>query len=410
VIKILIVDDNADKISNIKELILRFKEISPDDIKTAPASNEAKRIIAEYQFDLLILDLMLPENFGDNPKDTVGIDLLNELKLNPNTIPPFHVIGLTAFSELNVKYSKEFKDYLWSLITYDNTTNNWSIQLENKISYLIHSKKEINNPSNIKYNYDVAIITALISPELDKILAIDANWSLCPFQNDSTEYHIGFIDIGTKRIKLVAASAAQMGMCAASTLSMKMINCFRPKYIFMSGIAAGIRGEGNFGDILVADQVWDAASGKLKTTEKGKNVFLPDYKCKTLNSDIREELVNLASKRTYLDEIKNSWPANKPQSSLNMHIGPMASIPAVIQNKKYIDELKKHSRKLIGIEMESYGMFYSADHCTKPKPIPVSIKSICDFADSEKNDIYQDYAAYTSANFIFNYLTNHLFK
>ena len=54
--------------------------------------------------------------------------------------------------------------------------------------------------------------------------------------------------------------------------------------------------------------------------------------------------------------------------------------------------------------METYGVLYAANHCTKPRPIAFSIKSVCDFADSKKNDNYQNYAAHTSANVLYEFL------
>jgi nucleoside phosphorylase len=54
-------------------------------------------------------------------------------------------------------------------------------------------------------------------------------------------------------------------------------------------------------------------------------------------------------------------------------------------------------RKLLGIEMESYGVLAAAEESPRPQPIAFAIKSVCDFADLEKSDSFQHYAAYTSA-------------
>ena len=76
----------------------------------------------------------------------------------------------------------------------------------------------------------------------------------------------------------------------------------------------------------------------------------------------------------------------------------MTSVPAVIASEKKIAELKVHARKLIGLEMESYGMFYAAEHAHHLKPVfTVSFKSASDLADKDKTDKYQAYASYTSA-------------
>jgi len=48
--------------------------------------------------------------------------------------------------------------------------------------------------------------------------------------------------------------------------------------------------------------------------------------------------------------------------------------------------------------MEVYGLYAAAAMTGTPRCTPIAIKSVCDFANSEKNDSFQAYAAYTSAN------------
>lgn len=49
--------------------------------------------------------------------------------------------------------------------------------------------------------------------------------------------------------------------------------------------------------------------------------------------------------------------------------------------------------------MESYAVVYAAYHANAPKPVPIIIKSVCDFANSEKSDDYQRLAAYSSCEY-----------
>ena len=86
---------------------------------------------------------------------------------------------------------------------------------------------------------------------------------------------------------------------------------------------------------------------------------------------------------------------------MQVHIGPMASVPAVTARKEEIAQIKDHARKIIGIEMESYGVFYAAANGINPRPkFCASFKSVSDFADVAKADDYQEYASYTSAAFL----------
>ena len=66
-IKVLIVDDNDyDKTQVIIKLLKEFKEISENDIIEVKDTSSAKRILKEEKIDLLILDIKIPINNGDD--------------------------------------------------------------------------------------------------------------------------------------------------------------------------------------------------------------------------------------------------------------------------------------------------------------------------------------------------------
>lgn len=410
-LRILLVDDNPDKIANIKALLLEIPEINNNDISVAvDTRSAAERLTEDDYYDILLLDLFLPCEFGDTPRAENGIDFLNEIEIDEDKKLPFHIIGITGHVDQIENYEGNFKKSLWHLIEYKEGEEDWRSILRNKIEYLIKSKNQIQNQLISKLNIDVCIITALREPELAHVLKLDIDWKDKTYDNDDmTLYHIGTIKISqNKSIRVAAAAAPQMGSCAAAVLSMKLIHKFRPKYIVMCGISAGIEGEVEMGDVLINEEVWDGASGKIATNDDGEKVFLPDPRHKTLSENLKERLLDLKMSRKYLDDIRNRYTSKKPPGILNIHVGPMASVPAVIQNNTHIEEIKSHSRKLIGIEMETYGVFYSAAHCSDPKPIPISFKSVCDFANEEKNNFWQDYASYTSAQYMFEIITKEL--
>lgn len=170
---------------------------------------------------------------------------------------------------------------------------------------------------------------------------------------------------------------------------------FQPKYFFMVGIAAGVEGKNNFGDILVAENTWDWGSGK-STLIEGKPYFAPDQTQVTLDESIAAKLKFLKSDQTKFDEIKNNYNNKTPSTSLKMHIGPIATGSSVVENDAIIHEIKNYQRKLIGVEMEIYGVLLATKYSTKPSPIGICIKSVCDFGNTQKNDEWQHYAAYTS--------------
>ncbi len=46
-----------------------------------------------------------------------------------------------------------------------------------------------------------------------------------------------------------------------------------------------------------------------------------------------------------------------------------------------------------------YGVMSAVEYAKSPQPTAIIIKSVCDFADKNKNDDWQKYASYTSAAF-----------
>lgn len=110
-----------------------------------------------------------------------------------------------------------------------------------------------------------------------------------------------------------------------------------------------------------------------------------------------------------LAQIKRGFNGNKPTSELKIKIGPIVSVPYVVQNEDEFVSFKDNQRKLIGLEMNLSGFFYSACNTVNPKPIPIVIKSVCaNFGDSHKGDNYQIYAAFTSAHFMYEFVLEEL--
>ena len=72
-ISILIVDDNSHKIAAIKEVLLEFIEIPKSNILISVDTNSARLHVEKNKFDLLILDLVLPNEFGDKESPENGI-------------------------------------------------------------------------------------------------------------------------------------------------------------------------------------------------------------------------------------------------------------------------------------------------------------------------------------------------
>jgi nucleoside phosphorylase len=185
-----------------------------------------------------------------------------------------------------------------------------------------------------------------------------------------------------------------MGMTAAAVTAMKVIHRFRPRYLIMVGIAAGVVKEEledqMYGDVVVPDVIWNYSSGKFVSMDKaeikyGDMGFLP----RSTAVCIPEELLPIL--RT---------AAASPNNPCHVYIGPMACGSTVVANRQLLEkQIYTQYHNTAGLDMESYAVVYAANNADDPKPLPIIAKSVCDFADSEKSDDYQNFAAYSSCEF-----------
>jgi len=70
--------------------------------------------------------------------------------------------------------------------------------------------------------------------------------------------------------------------------------------------------------------------------------------------------------------------------------------------------IKTQHRQLLGIEMETYAVFAAAEECFTPRPLTFSLKSVVDFADSNKDDRFRKYASFTSAQTLKHFVEKYL--
>lgn len=263
------------------------------------------------------------------------------------------------------------------------------------------SGRKIDPPST---SFDIVIITALHDTEFEALKELPVTFNPYNVSGDSTKYLEG--QIGNKTVLL--ATDDRMGIAAATCLSTKVIAKFSPSYLIMAGIAAGVKDKKkNYGDILIANFTWNYESGKYRYNQKTrKTVFEPNPEQIELDATIVHLINDLKSDPSILQIIHNSFketPSNlKPKTVLNIFLGAIASGSAVLADKNKIDSIKESNRKLIGIDMETFGVYYAAQKFSyNNKTKAISIKSISDFADYRKNDKFRKFAAFTSAMFIY---------
>lgn len=402
--KVLIVDDSVEKTSAILALLTQQCNIERDDIVTTQTAVDAKRELRNVDFDLLILDILIPVRIEEEPRVNVSVDLLNEIYAEQRLRKPKYIVGLTAYEESKAEVEQHFRERLWTVLYYDPTSVDWLTSIRNSVIYL---DERLNQPSKINYDVDLCVITALLDPEETAVTKLPWNWQPPEPLDSSLFFRRGRIESGTGNHSVVLAHAPRMGMVSTALTSAKLIEKFRPRFLVMVGICAAYEGKANIGDVLVADPSWDYQSGK-RVREHDTASFEIDPHQLPIPGFVRTRFEQLKNDHHLWSEIKNEWQGTQPETELKLHIGPVASGSAVLDDGQVMLEIKAQHRKLLGVEMEIYGMFAAAEAAGSPRPTPIALKSVCDFGNGTKDDALQRYAAYTSAQALKVFVERHL--
>lgn len=399
--KILFVDDESKKLKRLYSIISEIDGIRYDDLEKVLDLKSAKNKMLCICYDLVILDLKiseyLVEDSEDDESEIAGLEFIDEILGTDSIRTPHEIVILTEYDRLQQKCAELGKDLEFQVLKYDEQSTEWENIIQSKVRYHLNYEKSLKLFSN-QLKCDVAIICT-VDVELDAVKRVFEEKKLHRknFINDPNNYYELEIDKTDKKIRVVIAQQREMGMSAAATLTQSVIFHYKPSYVIMVGIAAGIGDEKNLGDIIVATEVWNYSSGKYITDENGKISFSPDPKHIALNPNIESIM-----QRDYSDvlyHIRKDWNGDI-STDLKLVLGPLACGTAVVGNSEIVDDMiKKHSRKTVGLDMESYGVFFASNYGLNNSVMPICLKSISDFADEHKGNDFQKYASYTSTRF-----------
>lgn len=242
--------------------------------------------------------------------------------------------------------------------------------------------------------YETAVALVLVTDTEEAAAKHMYPWTERRFPDDEQVYYEAEFTRNGVRRRVVYARQDEMGMTAGAVLSMKLIERYRPEYLIMVGIAAGVaqaeQEEQIYGDVIVADVIWNYSVGKFVPRERaeiqyGDVGFIP-----------RPRLLEMPdSVRPYVEAA-----AHSEENQCHVYIGPMACGTTVVANREILDkQVRSQVRHTAGLDMESYAIAYAAAHASQPRPTSLIIKSVCDYADAHKSDQYQKFAAFTSCEF-----------
>lgn len=407
-IKILIMDDNADKINRIISVLTGMCMVSANNIDIARSLNSGRKKLSENFYDLLLLDLVLPIDDDEPIEPGKSENFIDELSRIGRFKKPVYVIGLSQYEDKVVANTVKYENKLWKLIHYNLQKDDWEQILQNAVEAILSTKEQLLTSLLNKNKYDIGIVCAL-SEEFEQMKkASRLEWKKVNVKGISNDFFAANLrtEVG-HTLKIIAARNNMPGMQAASVMASCMFSLFNIESLFMTGICAGFKKEGedsiDFGDIFIAESEYDYGSGKLCESEDG-SYFKKNPKMIECDFDLKgkintfieekhpENLISRALGKENLDLMKKVP---------SIHFKPGACGSYVVANKGFMKDLLKENQKLRGLDMEGYGL-YMTSHILGKKCL--MIKSISDFADSNKGDTYHKMCSYSSAWLLFEFL------
>ena len=365
--------------------------------------------------DIPIIDsnAILPKNLDDNTPYVSYNEIAIKLKmLKYNGVNALlFVNNCSAYELIEFKNSIEWRNVLETLVYHKTEFNN------------IMEGKNVNNYSNVK----IGIITAL-PKECAAMKMMMSDVKECFFDDKGAghRYYLGKLKSANGKTHRVALAQCGMGNNKAAIRATNMLNHFKSiDSIIMTGIAGGIPSYKNddkqvrLGDIVVSDGVtqYDLIKETPKENKNSSNAAKPSaLLLEAIDIMKTYEYEDVYPWHEYLDEFSSDSHFFKPSEDTDklydlegklcehpydstrtkypkVFMGKIASANTLLKNPNKRDMLKS-TYGVLAVEMETSGI---ADATWNYEVGYLAIRGICDYCDTHKNDLWQEYAALAAA-------------
>jgi nucleoside phosphorylase len=402
--KILLVEDSDPKASSVETVLRAAIPNGAIVCHRAKSFRGAVKQLEEDTYDLLLLDLVIPIRDEEAPSEKGGKQVLSEILDGATCHPPSHIICLTDFDSVADQLRDEAGRNLIHIVVYDETGDKWREPLSAKARF-VESRIRDSETRPKSFLTDIAIVTSSPLVELKEILKLPG-FIAEYHQGDALHYFCSkWVTVQKKQLSVLACAAPSMGMTAACVTASKVIERWRPRFLAMTGIAAATTKKVKFGDILVAEAAYDYGSGKIIETDNRKRKFIASPSQLRIDPGLHAILQQWERDQLGMDAVRQATD-DADSTVPRLILGIIASGAAVVQSQELVDEIVTNSRKVVGLDMEAYGVFQASHLASEPRPRVLIAKSVSDFANKQKSDKWQKYAAFTSARFIYEFFTN----
>jgi nucleoside phosphorylase len=198
-------------------------------------------------------------------------------------------------------------------------------------------------------------------------------------------------------LRIALVNATYQGQVHAANVAHDVFRDLRPQVILLVGMAAGVGKDVDLGDVVISERFIDYELGKITTDRT-------DYDFKSCRTDPKL-LEALSSFRDtgWQQKIRASRPDGHKNVYPKVIKGDILCGNKVVASEPTVKELIGHFRKIVALEMESYGAACALEHHDAP-PLFGMVKGSCDKADPNKGDNWQEYASCAAAAYVLGFL------
>jgi len=389
-LKTLIVEDNPAKKRKLFERLQTLPNIFSDPDVVGSTSEALKRI-QEVQFDLMILDVVVPLKPEGEADEQHAMELLERMDASVgSTKRPKHVLMISAADTLSERVKDFTRGRPWGCIRYSEESEQALGDIERVAKWIYSNPSNDNRASSL---CDVFVVTALEEPEF---IALEREVEAEPLIPLDASQLVRYFNLrsGNRDIRVGMGFAPRMGPVASAVLCTKVIEQIRPRLLLMTGICGAVGTKADIGDVVAADSSWDWQSGKY--VDDGKADFHIAPHQLNIPGDVRTILIRLKRDEVFWSSFAKDAIAVKAGLP-KLVLGPMATGASVVADERVTKKIRDEQNKnVVAVDMETYAVYAAAASATY-RCGALSLKAVCDRADKEKNDLYQSYAAKVSA-------------
>ena len=193
-----------------------------------------------------------------------------------------------------------------------------------------------------------------------------------------------------------ADGKGQQGPLDALTVTNKIMEIFKPKYIIAIGVCFGMyQSNVKLGDVIVSDFIVDLSDFRKET---GK--ITPRKPQLPAGTTLSSFFGNTSKLKIKCSQEENS-------KVVKVHCGPIVSSPALVDDEELKKELGKLRSDALAGEMEGAAIFSAASEADH-KSEAIVIKAVGDWGDGKKGEYrgWKDFASHAAATFVHYKLNN----